>query len=207
MGMLIVGLVYYHFGGIALPWNVDVVLTSCIFFFGGYWFKMYYGKIREHINRNKSIVLFVVMGIINVCLGYLGVKIAGNGLEMFNATYGFPPFTLLSAFAGIFLIVIFSHWFNLSAIKYIGRNSLIYYAWHQTIMIPIVRAAFQYIGIPTETIADTFALMGERIAELIIIVGLSTICHICISKTRLKFMVGDWKKGVLKNGYNDCPSV
>jgi hypothetical protein len=190
MVMLVAGLLYYHFGGIALPWNVDVILTSSLFFFGGYWFNYNYKKICEIINRNRSIVLFVVMGIINVCFGFLGIKIAGRGMEMFGSSYGFPPFTLLSAFAGIICVVIFSHWFNANSIKYIGRNSMIYYAWHQTIMIPLVRLALSYIGVSSEIITNNIVLLGERILELVIILALSTLCHIIINGTKLRFMIG-----------------
>ena len=190
MGMLIGGLLYYHFGGAALPWNIDVIWTSSIFFFGGYWFKSYYPQICERLSRNKSILLFFIMLIINVCFGYFGIKISGKGLEMFGSSYGFPPLTLLSAFAGITCVVIFSHWFNLRGVKYIGKNSMIYYAWHQSVLIPMVRLDLEYIGISSSIISNNFALLGERILELMIIVALSTVYHICISKTKLKFMIG-----------------
>jgi hypothetical protein len=188
--MFVVGLLYYHFGGVALPWNVDVVLTSSIFFFAGYWFKSNYGLMRDYISRNRSIFLFIVMGFINVCFGFLGIKIAGRGMEMFGSSYGFPPFTVLSAFAGIICVVIFSHWFNVGIIKYLGRNSMIYYAWHQTIMIPVVRFALNRIGISSAMITNDVVLLGERMLELLIIVALSTVCHMVISRTKLRFMIG-----------------
>jgi fucose 4-O-acetylase-like acetyltransferase len=189
IGMLIVGLLYYNFGGVALPWNVDTILTSSIFFFVGYWVKINYSQIREYINKSKSIIMFIVIGIVNVIFGYMGIKISGQGLDMFHNSYGFPPFTCISAFAGIICVVIFAHWFNLRGIKYIGRNSMIYYAWHQTIMIPIVQKLLQYVGITTAGL-NSFTLFGERIFELLVILAMSTVCHIVISRTKLKFMIG-----------------
>jgi hypothetical protein len=130
------------------------------------------------------------MGFINVCFGFLGIKIAGRGMEMFGSSYGFPPFTVLSAFAGIICVVIFSHWFNVGIIKYLGRNSMIYYAWHQTIMIPVVRFALNRIGISSAMITNDVVLLGERMLELLIIVALSTVCHMIISRTKLRFLIG-----------------
>jgi hypothetical protein len=56
-------------------------------------------------------------------------------------------------------------------------------------MIPIVRFAMRCIGISSEMI-NGVVLLGERIVELLIVLALSTLCHIIISRTRLKFMLG-----------------
>lgn len=188
--MLIAGLLYYHFGGIPLPWNVDVIFPSILFFFTGYWFKSNYSKFQNYLNSSKSIIVFLLMGIVNVCFGYFGVKISGKGMEMYDSSYGFPPLTLISAFAGIICVVIFAHWFNIKCIKYIGKNSMVYYAWHQTIMTPLVRFGLHYIGISSDTILNNSLLLGKRICELLIIIILSTLCHLFIDKTKLRFMIG-----------------
>jgi fucose 4-O-acetylase-like acetyltransferase len=188
--MLIGGLLYYHFGGVALPWNIDVILTASLFFFGGFWFKSNYTKICKYLDRNKSMVLFGILAIINVVGGYSGIRIAGKGLDMFNSSYGFPPVTLLSTVAGVGCVVMFSHWFNPPGIKYIGRNSLIYYAWHQTIMIPIVRFLLQIVGISAAKITNHSVWIAEQLMELFIVIVLLTICNLVISRTRLKVMIG-----------------
>lgn len=188
--MFIVGLLYYHFIDVALPWNIDVVMTSSIFFFAGYVFKLNYFRFEKYFTQLKSVILFLAFGIINALAGYFSIKLSGKGLDMFKNSYGFPPLTLLSAFAGILCVIIFAHWFDIRCIKYIGKNSMIYYAWHQTIMIPLVRLILSYVGIEYNEISSNTMLLCERMLELLIIVVLLTICHICISKTKLKFMIG-----------------
>jgi fucose 4-O-acetylase-like acetyltransferase len=198
VSMLTVGLLYYHFGRTALPWNIDAVFTSIIFFFVGYWFKLYYQIIRSKMNRIKVILLFLLMCIINILFAFLNVKISGNGLQMYASTYGFPPFMLLSSFSGIICVVIISHFtvrqsrnrICIRAINYIGRNSLLYYAWHKTIMIPIMFAVFDYIGLFTIQPTKPIALICVHIIELFILLILCTICNICISKSKIRFMIG-----------------
>ena len=187
--MFWIGIMYYHFGGKSLPWNIDVCLTAILFFAVGFWLKNNYINIREKITIISSVILFIFFGVINLIFGYLGIKIAGYGMEMFGSRYGFPPLTIISAFAGIFCVIIFSHWFNLSFIKYIGRNSLLYYAWHQTIIMPLVTGSLKYVGVIRDDMT-TIEKFLEKIIELIIIVLVLTICNMVISKTKLKFMLG-----------------
>jgi hypothetical protein len=189
-GMLFVGLIYYRLGGIALPWNIDVILPSSIFFFSGYIFKIYYFNIIKLTNKCRSIILFFTTSLVNIIFGYLGIKVSGNGLEMYESSYGFPPFTILSAFAGVFSVIIFSHWFDFRIVKYIGRNSLIYYAWHQTIMIPIVLHMLGFIGITYSENFSIYLIFFIRVLELILILILCTICNLIIKNSKLKFMIG-----------------
>ena len=190
-GMFLTGLIYYHFGGIALPWNIDVILPASLFLFGGYWFQNNYERIRIYFTRKKSVICFFIFGIINICFGAIGVIISGRGLEMFESSYGFPPFTIMSAFAGIFCTIIFSHWFTIKFIRYIGQNSLIYYAWHQAIMIPLVRWGLKNTGITLDNISDNYVyLLAYRLFEFLIIILVLTLCQIIISNTRFKFMIG-----------------
>lgn len=186
--MLLLGLFYYHIGGVALPWNIDVVLTASIFFFAGYWLKCNKEKIHKLINRRNSGLFFLILASCNVIFGYLGTKISGRGMEMFGSSYGFPLFAFISAFAGIFCVIIFSNWFYIKSIEYIGRNSMVYYAWHQTIIIPIVYEMIKVLKIPV--ISNRYMLWGEWLVETIIIVLILTFCNAFISNTKLKFMVG-----------------
>lgn len=47
-------------------------------------------------------------------------------------------FYVFSAFAGIACMIILARRWTFSLIRYIEENSMLYYAWHQTIMIPLV---------------------------------------------------------------------
>lgn len=109
---------------------------------------------------------------------------------MFNSSYGFWPFSILSAFAGIISVIIFCHWFSINIVKYIGKNSLIYFAWHQTIFIPIVRILFLYVGINCNEFDSYFSMLVERILELVVMIIILTSLNIVINKSKLRFMIG-----------------
>ncbi len=70
----------------------------------------------------------------------------------------------------------------LTPIRYIGENSMIYYAWHQTIMIPVVDRVLSKMGIVAEMVQNILALV-------IIIIGL-TVCNWVIMKLRWQRMLG-----------------
>lgn len=188
--IFLLGLTYYKFCGVVLPWNIDICFTAVLFFWGGYWLKNNYTYIRTLINKRQSIIVLFVSFVINIVFGYLGIKISGKGMEMFYSSYGFWPFSILSAFAGIVSIIIVSHWFTINYIRYIGENSLIYFAWHQTIMIPIVRTTFLLIGIKCYDFNNYGSLLVERVFELIVIISVLTIFQLIISRSKLKFMIG-----------------
>lgn len=61
-GMCLAGLLYYHWGGSALPWNIDGVFPASFFFFAGYLFKKNYMRIRSFFTIWKSIATFFILG-------------------------------------------------------------------------------------------------------------------------------------------------
>lgn len=189
MLMFCVGVAYYECGGTPWPWNVDVCLTAVVFFAVGYWFKNRYDRIRKCIDLRKSVGLFLVLGTVNVLCGFASYRLAGIGLDMYASSYGFPPLTFVSAFAGIFCVVIVAHWFTLSGIRYVGRNSLLFYAWHQTILIPVIDAVFAYLGV-LKAGMPVWVNLGVRFLEMIVIVAILAVCNVIISHSKLKVMLG-----------------
>ena len=184
-----VGLIYYQFGGTPLYWNADVCLTAMPFFALGYLYKLHAKEVDE-IVMPKSLLFFVAFAIINVITWRLSLDEKGLGLEMFASNYGNPIFTYLAAFAGIFCVVIASKWISLEPIRYIGENSMIYYAWHQTIMIPIVSKGLAFVGVDVLTTYGGVGVITYKWIEMIIIIVALTICNWCIGKLGWKFMVG-----------------
>lgn len=158
----ILGLLYYGMGGSPMVWNADVCLMAIPFFYIGYGYKKY-GRRVDGILENKgmSLGICVLLAVVNVLCGYLSLDASGVGLEMFDSQYGNPVFTYISAFAGIGCVVIISKWMLLSPIRYIGENSLLYYAWHQTIMIPLVVKGLRVVGIGVDEL-DGMVMIGKR---------------------------------------------
>lgn len=189
------GLCYYKAGGLALPWNIDACFTALPFFFGGYALKLNSDK-AENILKKKyaGFISFVVFGGINVVFGALNIITTEKGLEMFYNEYANPVFTYISAFAGIFAVIIFSGFFTLKPIRYIGENSLVYYAWHQTIMIPITEELFAIFGFEPSTDISQPYYWCYKLVQLAVIMIALTIPTVIIEKTNFRVLLGKRKK-------------
>lgn len=191
----VLGLCYYKSGGEALPWNIDVCFTALPFFFVGYVIKLNFDKLKVVFSKKCiSVLIFLLFGIVNVIFGFLNIKITGKGLEMFYNEYANPVFTYISAFAGIFAVVIFSDFVTLKPIKFIGENSLVYYAWHQTIMIPITEIGFGLLGFEYPTDISQPYYWSYKLVQLAVIVIVLTIPTLIIEKTNLRVLLGKRKK-------------
>lgn len=194
LSMSFIGLVYYKSGGLPLPWNIDTCFMAIPFFFGGFALKQNSNKIDNLLSQTKNkILLFLTFGLINLVFGYLNIKTTGKGLEMFYSEYANPLFTYISAFAGIFAVIIFSKFFSLKPIRYIGENSLVYYAWHQTIMIPITKDLFGFLGFEHPTEISQPYYWYYKFAQLAVIVIVLTIPTLIIEKTNLRVILGKRK--------------
>lgn len=193
-----VGLIYYKVGGLPLPWNIDACFMAIPFFFGGFVLKENSSKIDNLLSQTKNkILLFLAFGLINVVFGYLNIRMTGKGLEMFYSEYANPLFTYISAFAGIFAVIIFSKFFTVKPIKFIGENSLVYYAWHQTIMIPVTTLGFSFLGFESPTDITQPYYWCYKFVQLVVILFTLTIATLIIEKTNLRVLLG--KKRINKN--------
>ena len=82
------------------------------------------------------------------------------------------------------MIIIISHSFTLKFISYIGKNSIIYYAVHQAIMVTILRNILYYLNIGIYNIYSSF---NFRVLELILIIVILTIVNEIVKK--IKFSI------------------
>lgn len=189
--LTLVGLLYYHFGGEPLFWNVDVCLTALPFFHIGYCCRKKQFLDKYIFSRNP-IYLGAIFLFLNVFTGLLNYKLTGGvgTLEMYRSVYGIVPLTYISAFSGLFVIIIFSYRFTNKAIQYIGSNTLLYYAWHQTIMMPLVDDFYKKIGIFQTGPLSSELNMVRILLSLFLICFVLTILNLMIQKTRLRFIIG-----------------
>ena len=185
----VAGCAYYKYGGQPLYWNVDTCVMAFPFFTGGYLYKLYAKEVDGLIERYKLLFLPIVW-IVNVFAWRMSIGENGWGLEMFASSYGRPIFTYLAAFAGVFGVILVSKCVNIKQICFLGENSMLYYAWHQTIMMPIIGKILDYME------ADILCSQGEygvflyKILWLLGILLATTICYFVIKKLRLQFMLG-----------------
>ena len=86
-------------------------------------------------------------------------------------------------------MIIFSHWFIIRPIKYIGRHSMIYFAWHQHIFLTVVLDLFNSIGL---SLKESWAYINKVGYYLIVdfcIIILISLCSFLIEAVKKKIVV------------------
>ena len=80
--------------------------------------------------------------------------------------------------------------FTLRIIQYIGENSLIYLAWHQTIMIPFIKELCEKCNIFQWENPTVIQSVIKIIIYLVLIIVPLTIANLIIRKTPLRVIIG-----------------
>lgn len=133
------GLTYYRLGGGKLYWDVDVALCAMPFFAGGFLLRRHGSDFSFLIRgKKRSVIWLVVCLMLNIVFCRLNYDVIKQPSDMFSMRYGIAPLMYLSAFFGIFAVVIFSRMVIFKPVCFIGTNSLVFFAWHQTIIMPLV---------------------------------------------------------------------
>lgn len=188
--MVCIGTIYYLYGGPALPWNIDVCLMAYPFFFAGYYYRQNNTTIDNYLNNN-SIIVLVISLLINVVCGISSYRISGQEMDMYSSHYGILPLTYISAMAGIIcIIIIISKKATIKPIQYVGENSLIYFAWHQTIMMSATSRLLSICHFSIDDTSTIGVIATYKIVQFVLMMVLLTICNWIISNSKFKFMLG-----------------
>ena len=75
-------------------------------------------------------------------------------------------------------------------LRYLGENSMLYYAWHQTIMIPIVQLMLSWFGWQVHGKDSWLELVLYKLVCVILILLITTACDYIIKKVKLQFILG-----------------
>ena len=75
-------------------------------------------------------------------------------------------------------------------VRYIGENSMLYYAWHQSIFIPIAHKGLEMVGIKHNSSGNMLDATLYKLLCLIIVVGCITVCNWMMKKMKLAWMIG-----------------
>lgn len=134
------GFYYYSQKGTGLFWNIDVCFFSLFFFALGYLLKSKFSVQIMHFLKSKTHTLeaFILCWVINIICHRISYTLSSQMLEMYMGTYGIPVLSYTAAVAGTFGVIIFANKLHNHIIRYIGKNSLIYFALHQGIMMPLI---------------------------------------------------------------------
>lgn len=191
----VLGLLYYHFGGDKLPWDIDAAVCVLPFFFGGYLIRKHLPYFREKLKKKlKVFILFAFFLAVNIITGLINYHSGKVITDVFAMRYGFAPLFYLSAFSGSIAVILFSVLVSPKPIRYIGKNSLTYFAFHQTIMLPVTYAMLSRAHITIDKSSEWWVMILYWILVLFIINFRLTIWNFVLTHTRFSFIVGKWKK-------------
>lgn len=188
--LTVAGLCYYEFGGSALFWNIDTCLTALPFFYVGFLCRKT-DFVNEKILKAKYKWLYFIGFIAAdaICL-ILNLKLSGESLEMFYNQYGIAPLTYISAFTGIFAVLILGNAWSCFPLRYIGKNTMLLYAWHQTMMIPLVQYFYSKMGWFTQIYSSLPLYFAYSIITTIIICIVLCIVNELLCRIKLGFLLG-----------------
>lgn len=188
------GFVYDFSGGGALPWNIDVAVTSLPFFYVG-WLLKKYDLLNKWLFKNKGyrvrkwgVLIFTGAFLVNVAFCFLNWALTGEGLEIYYNQYGFLPVMYVSAFAGCFATIVLGGIYTLRPVKYIGGHSLIYFLLHQGIFLPLNQWILRRLGLFQGTEGAVFWL--NVLLTVLLTLAEITLLDVFIRKTPLRAVVG-----------------
>lgn len=188
--LLTFGIMYKKFIGTNLPYNLNLVLIAFPFFALGYLLK----KIKFYQERLafnfSSLAIIIVLLIFNIITDYFNIKyFEPHYVGIWQNEYCNFILFYLSAFFGIFATITFSKVFEnkFNAIKYIGRNSIIYLGFHQVFFF-VCRSLIQKLNLP-----EYVNYLIWIVTIILTIIVLSFINKIIINSP-FKFLIGKFDK-------------
>ncbi|MGN1267071.1 MAG: acyltransferase family protein [Dorea sp.] len=185
------GVLYYKNGGAALPWNVDICLTALPFFYVGYVCRKTDFINQKILSKKSKYAVCVGMIALDAVCAVVNLKMSGEFLEFFSNLYGFAPLTYIGAFAGIVAVIILSdmcHGF--APLCYIGANTMLLYAWHQTMMLPLIQEAYNKMNLFKGDWLTTGEYYGRLILTTMVICVVLGVVNEILCRIKLGFIVG-----------------
>ena len=168
-------------------WNIDAAFLAVGFMALGYW-----AKTSSWIHQEKYFKSW--LGFFVAAAGYVGCVTAngfiyGEKFDMAVCQLGLAPVSLAGIFCGIYCIVFFLKHINLGrGLTHLGQNTMVYFAWHQSIVLPLLLGAYSLLGWFT---TDSLIFDGIRtILTVVLIFVVLLPFDLLFGKTKLRFVVG-----------------
>ena len=188
VSIAILGLVLWRVGVTVLPWNCDISFVALPFMFFGYKMKTKYKTILISINKWHSAIFLLI---VTLLLGFTNCLYTGSRIDLFYSKFTIEPLAYLNAFTGISTIIIFSQKTNISFVKYIGQNSLLYFAWHQSIVFPVIGKVYQAINISQANfLPNEIWMFITSVLLVILTIFIITILNELIIRSKMSFILG-----------------
>lgn len=146
----VIGLVRYRLGCGSLPWNLDIALIAQFIFHMGYLFMQSRRILDFFTGTMKAWKRFVIAScclVVNFIAGKFCIMLSGHSLDMSIGMYGNEIMTMISALAGILLVLTVSPIIHSAFFTYLGRNTMILFSWHSRIILVACGLAYAHFGL------------------------------------------------------------
>lgn len=186
------GILYNKYGGGFLPFNFDATLMVCPYFAAGIVSKQYSFVDKYILNfsqKQSSERLFVMNLIIAIGSTYLSYRLTGQRLDVFYAEYGVIPLTLVSALAGIACVIYICQFIHCKWLISIGRNSFVYFAFHQQIFITIINDYIEKYHLFSTVFVPKFSRIIFSFVLTVAILGITSMFIKIIERTRYSHLL------------------
>lgn len=180
-------IIYWMQGGKALIWNIDAALLAVGFMALGYWSKTT-GWIQWKKYFKSWLGFFLAVVVYLECVTINGF-IYGERFDMATCQLGLTPVSMFGIFCGIYCIVFFLKRINLGrGIEYLGQNTMVYFAWHQSIVLSLLLGTYSLLGWFTSG-----SLVPDGIRTILTVILIFVVLlpfDLLLFKTKLRFVVG-----------------
>ena len=185
------GIIYYKLGGGPIYWNIDVCMTALPFFYGGFLCKKTDFVNHKILASRFKWGFFLAFVAIDALCTVVKYRITGQYLEFFGCMYGIALLTYIGSFAGIFaLIILADACRGFKPFRYIGENSMIFYAWHQTMLLPLIEFLFKKLHWFQSWLPGKGEYYGRILLATLLICVVSALLNEFICRLKLSFIVG-----------------
>lgn len=186
----VIGFLRYHFGMESLPWNADVALVAQFFYHLGWLFKSEQ-QLKKQLTLAKGLKAWMIASVLfvgNLVAGLLCIKIAHESLDMSVGLYGNEVLTILSACAGILGVIVVANQLKCRFLTYLGRNTMIIFAWHSRIIIVLCQYVYEYFRILQGN--DLISRLLYAIITFVVILGVLIPINEIIKRSRFHKIFG-----------------
>lgn len=183
------GILLWRNGIFSLPWNIDAALVVLPFFYVGHKLRDVFLSSQSLIICKKRYVIFFVfiLGFLVWLFNSWNIASTGEKVDIYYSNMNIELLTFLTASIGIVMIVLLSMIHINPIIIYIGENSLLYFVWHQTILLPLLCRIYWGLGFMQLSDIETNIIKCVSVVLTIVII---TILNMVIKRSKLKFVLG-----------------
>lgn len=186
----IVGILYVKLVGVRLIWNIDVAFSAFPFMAAGYLFKNKTECKAEKIDKIFRLWYCIPAALLYAAGVFVNYRISGEKLDLAIDSYGIVPITYLCAFLGMYCAIYVAIKISRfdKVLSYLGQNTYVYFAWHQSIVLPLLLYLYKVLGVFQ---ADN--LISDAVRTLVTVVLIFLILYPIdrlMSRSRLKFCLG-----------------